>query len=515
MKKNKKHTKFKTSPLDFLDESLPAWRQEGFDSYADYLALGCWEDEPEPEFLPAEQAVLSVDHYRSEPVDEPGVKNKRIKLLAGIARDYVSTVKLAVVNDIIWLFSKGTGSYCKLSHPERAIDAFLPAEQADQLGKRDYDEILDRIRRLHFLQASPDDFNLDDNFVNCLNGIVDVASLSTIPHSSSLLFTYAVQARFIPRWEAREAPVFEQFCLSSLDGDDLKRQLLLEIIGYCCSDSTAGKCALFLKGAPDSGKSVVSEFIRHLFEDTLVSAVPLHKLSDRFNKAELFGKKLNAVGEIKAKKLGDITTFKMITGGDRIQAEYKGKDPFSYSPKAKLLFSGNALPGTGEADSTAAFTNRLIVLLFNHSVPKAEQDKQLLEKLLSERDAIFTMAMEALHELQARNFIFTLPDDSERFLTSFKEEENSVCTFIEDMCIPTPDARIFNREILRMYDAYCRANGLEARPRQQLYDALDALPGVALCRFRIGRENCRGREGIQLRAQSGTLEQNLESPMAQ
>lgn len=515
MKKNKKHPKFKASPLDFLDESLPMWRREGFDSYDEYVRFGCWADEPEPEFLPTESDVHAVDRYRSEPANEPGVKNRRIKSLARIARDFVSTVKLAVVNDVIWVFSEETGAYDKLAHPERAIDAFLPIEQADHLGKRDYEEIVERIRRLDCLQTIPDRFNCDPNLVNCSSGIVDVASLSTIPHSSTLFFTYAVQARFIPRWETREAPVFEQFCSSSLGGDVLKRKLLLEIIGYCCCDSAAGKCALFLKGAPDSGKSVIAEFIRHLFDDTLVSAVPLHKLSDRFNTAELFGKKLNIVGEVKAKKLSDITSFKMVTGGDRMQAEHKGKDPFYYSPKAKLLFSGNALPGTAEADSTAAFTNRLVVLLFNYSVPKEEQDKFLLEKLLSERDEIFTMAMEALHELRARNFIFTLPADSESFLVALKYSGNSVRAFVQDLCIQTPDARIFNRDILAAYESFCRANGLEVRPRHQLYDALDALPGVVPCRLRIGKENCHGRIGLQLRAQGGTMEQNPESTAAQ
>ena len=113
-----------------------------------------------------------------------------------------------------------------------------------------------------------------------------------------------------------------------------------------------------MKGEPDSGKSVVANFITQLFQPELISNVPLHKLSERFFKAELFGKKLNVAGEIQGKQLTEIATFKSITGGDAITGEYKGKNPFSFTPRCKLLFAGNALPGTSESDATKAFVNR-------------------------------------------------------------------------------------------------------------------------------------------------------------
>ena len=234
----------------------------------------------------------------------------------------------------------------------------------------------------------------------------------------------------------------------------------------------------------------------------LISAVQLHQLSDRFAKAELFGKKLNVSGEIQGKKLREITTFKCITGGDRIEAEYKGKDLFSFVPRCKLLFAGNTLPTTSESDATRAFVNRLTILLFNHSIPKEDQDKDLLDKLLAEKDAIFTLAMDALRDLKERNYCFTLPDESKEFLNSFEERGNSLQAFLKDCCVVEAEARIFNVDLYQAYVRYCQKNGLEEFSREKLYEMLSGVPGVTMKRIRIRTENRWGHVGIGIRDQT-------------
>lgn len=525
-KKAKKYTSlafsdtFTKKIMKQFDPDAAEWEREGFDCYADYLAMGDWEDEPEPELSLHKNSINTTPCcvQRGEVVDEElSIKNKRLQKLSRLAKGFAELFGVVVVGEDLYAYDDERGCYAALCHPERAIEQTLSSVQADQLSSRDFEEIVNRIRRMPYRQRSADDFNSNPFAINCRNGVVDLTPPRTTLRRSSPqdMFTYCVEARYIPRRSERSTPVFESFCETSLEGDLNKRRLLLEMIGYICGDSNAGKCALFLKGEPNSGKSVMADFICQLFGPELVSNVPLHKLSDRFNIAELFGKKVNVCGEIKAKKLTDITIFKMVTGSDRIQAEFKGQDPFTFRPRCKMLFSGNALPGTREADSTAAFANRLVVLLFNQSIPDDEQDKGLADKLWTERDSIFSAAVDAYGELAGNNFVFTLPDDSGAFLRAFKYAENSVRAFLEDQCICDPNAKVFNCNLLAAYKRYCHENGLEERPRQQLYDAVDALPGVTARRLRIGRENLRGRVGVKLRPVGGTLEQNFEFAAAE
>ncbi len=137
-----------------------------------------------------------------------------------------------------------------------------------------------------------------------------------------------------------KCPVLEDFCRSSLDGDPKKRQLLLEMIGYICSDLTVGKCAFFIQGQPNSGKSVIAEFISRLFDPSLVSNIPLHQLGERFSRAELAGKKVNIAGEIAGRALRDISIFKSVTGSDRITGEFKGKEPLLFHPPVQAAIRG-------------------------------------------------------------------------------------------------------------------------------------------------------------------------------
>ena len=209
--------------------------------------------------------------------------------------------------------------------------------------------------------------------------------------------------------------------------------------------------------------------LTHLIGEDLVSSVQLDSLSGRFNRAQLANKKLNYCGEIKATKLHDIAVFKMITGGDRIEGELKGKDAFFFTPSCKLVFSGNALPGTTEADATKAFTNRLVVLLFNQSIPKEKQDKSLLEKMLGEKDSIFTLAIYSLHDLKRRNYQFTLPQESVEYIEGFSHSENSVLSFIEECCEIGNDQRAFNVDLVSAYSKFCKENGLEQYDRGKFF----------------------------------------------
>lgn len=433
--------------------------------------------------------------------------NKRAWRLTRIAQALIQDLTLSVLdNREILRYDMATGAYLKVRDPLQFICAALPEIDAGNLPIKDLKEIAEYIRispRAKHLVA--DHLNSNEWLVNCKNGVIDLKNRDLIPHSPHFNFTYSVKANYLYNTDIC-CPNFEYFCQTSLEGDPQKRMLLLEIIGYCCCDSIAGKCALFFKGEADSGKSVLLTFIEQLFQSETIANIPLHKIADRFSTAELCGKKLNCAGEIKGKKLADITIFKSLTGGDRISGERKGQDPFYFSPRCKLLFSGNALSGTIETDATAAFVNRLVVLLFNKSIPKDQQDKNLGEKLWNERDAIFTLAIQTLYALQKRNFIFTKPDDSRAYLEAFSMKANSVQSFVADCCQVGPNLRVFNIDLLTAYSTYCRANGLEEYGKTRFYEFLDAIPGVYATRFRKETQNRHGRIGIALKNKGMQLE---------
>ena len=417
-------------------------------------------------------------------------------------------------NDGVFAYEDELGYYQPVPQLTTWLANFFPDMTTRSLLANDLREIAQRLTWRQDLRCSRDQLNWHRELVNLENGVFDLSSGELLEHDPRHHFTYLVKASYIDDPDRISCPAFEEFCRTSLDSDSAKRQLLLETIGYICSDLTAGKCAFFLQGQPNSGKSIVAEFVGRLFDPSLVSNIPLHQLGERFFRAELAGKKVNIAGEIAGRALRDISLFKSVTGSDRIMGELKGRDPFYFTPQCKLLFAGNTLPRTTETDTTAAFVNRLKILLFNRSIPPQQQDKQLPDKLWRERDAIVTLALRAMQELMERNFVFTLPEDSKSFLESFTNRSNVLSGFLEECCILSPKARVFNVELFNAFLEYCEQNGLEALSRSQFYDLLSGVPGVYAKRIRIGKENRQGHVGIAIKKSGfpGTLEHPPRTP---
>lgn len=404
-------------------------------------------------------------------------------------------------------YQEGGGYYKPINNLEAFLANVLPPNVTRNLLSRNLCEIAERLGWEKAIRCDLDDYNHDPHVVNLENGVFNIASSELIEHDPSFRFTYQINARYLEGEVS--CPEFERFCQTSLDGDPAKRRLLLEFIGYICIDANNGKCALFFKGQPNSGKSVISSFIIRLPGKKLVSNIPLHQLGDRFFRAELAGKKLNVAGEIAGRALQDISIFKSITGNDRIAGEFKGCDPFYFTPHCKMLFSGNTLPLTTEVDATAAFVNRIRVLLFNSSTPPEKQDKQLPDKLWEEKDPIVTLALDAVCELIERGFEFTQPEDSKQFLDSLTMRGNVIQAFIDERCVLGPNERVFNVELYAAFEAFCKRNGLERLSRTKFYELLSGIPYVTGKRIRIGNENRQGHVGIALKKEApdgGTLE---------
>ena len=495
----------------FDDESFDDGEGENLE-----ISKQMWEEiNKEWESKNSGQTGPKANRGNEEPSPTAKSPRRRANFFADLVDQIVKAKVLLFTEDgAPFAYDEDLGCYQPVPQLTAWLANFFPEITTRSLLANDIREIAQRLTWRQDLQYRRDNFNRSKELVNLENGVFNLETGELLEHDPRFRFTYQVSASYLQDPEYINCPTFEAFCRSSLDGDPQKRQLLLEMIGYICSDMTVGKCAFFLKGQPNTGKSVISEFIGRLFDPSLISDVPLHELGGKFSRAQLAGKKVNISGEIAGRALSDIAIFKSVTGRDRIMGEFKGKDPFYFAPTCKLLFAGNTLPRTTEADTTAAFANRLVVLLFNQSIPPEQQDKNLLDRLWLESDSIVTLALHAMQDLMGRNFVFTLPGDSGAFLASFSNRSNVLSDFLEECCTLSPDARVFNVDLFAAFVDYCARNGLEALSRSQFYDLLSGVPGVYAKRIRIGKENRQGHIGIGLkkRSVSGTSEQMGQPP---
>src|SRR5699024_4107333 len=95
---------------------------------------------------------------------------------------------------------------------------------------------------------------------------------------------------------------------------------------------------------------------------------------ERFKTAELFGKLANIGDDISSEYIPDASVFKKLVTGESISAEKKGQDPFDFINYSKLLFSANEIPRLGRGEDSGALARRLIIIPFNASFSKEDED---------------------------------------------------------------------------------------------------------------------------------------------
>jgi putative DNA primase/helicase len=157
-----------------------------------------------------------------------------------------------------------------------------------------------------------------------------------------------------------------------------------ELVSQLIMPASGRRKACYLTGGPNTGKSTLIDNLQGaVVGRTNTTNFALQDLGGKNQRACLYGKAMNVCADLPAEPMKGVSVFKQITGGDRISAEHKYKDPFSFTPHCHLLFSGNGpimAPGAGDA-----FWDRWLVFPFendfskgtgNH-VPKHELDARL------------------------------------------------------------------------------------------------------------------------------------------
>ena len=380
--------------------------------------------------------------------------------------------------------------------------AFEDSNWQAYLGAGVMKKIINGLKTDPDLQKAEEDFSHPE-YIRFKNEVWDIKSGTYLHKTDNLLFSRYIDASPSEQL-CEESPVLCDFCMSvfSEEKAKAKKRVLYEIIGFLISDLPNIKKAVFFIGVPNSGKSVMLRFISRLVGEGNVSHVSLSEFSQRFSIVEMYGKALNTCGEVPAAPMSGkaLDVFKSITGGDKMQLESKGRQPFSGIVTAKILCAGNNLPTFTKIDGTSSVIERIHVLRFDNSVEDEDRDLQLEEKLWAERDLIVRHALEALKDFVLHDMNFIMLDDEIQMLELLYDMTNPIQSFIES-CI------IFGEEyavhVTDVYDAYCefaKNNALPELERTEFKNLMIAQPDIKIGKKRrLGKKSPRiCFEGIKL-----------------
>lgn len=302
------------------------------------------------------------------------------------------------------------------------------------------------------------ELNSNPFIINLKNGLYNVLEHTLSEHTPEYYSTIQMNVSYDPK---ADCPLFKKFLSDSMGGDMEQVALLQEMLGYFLIPINSAQKCFVIVGAAGAGKSVLLRVLNELLlGKENVSNVSWQSLNERFKTAELFGKLANIFADLPTKNIDDNGVFKALVGEDYLTVEKKNKNPFSFQSTARLLFSCNTIP-KNYGDKSEGFYRRLIIIRFRHTVPQEKRDPNLIDKFRSEADGIFMFALEGLMRLMKNNYHFSETDVNREELQQYREESDSVLSFVKECCDLDDTAETGSTELFNGYKAYCEECGMK------------------------------------------------------
>jgi putative DNA primase/helicase len=257
-------------------------------------------------------------------------------------------------------------------------------------------ERLARADRRH--AATVEMWDADPFLLNTPGGVVDLRTGKTVPHSPDLHMTKITAVA-----PGGNCPAWRRFLTTVTSGDKALEAFLARVIGYSLTGVTKEHALFFFYGSGGNGKGVFLNSVSHILRDYAVTA-PIETFmssgGDRHptDLAGLRGARVVTAQETEEGRRWAENKIKSLTGGDPISARFMRQDFFTFVPQFKLVIAGNHKPGLRNVDE--AIRRRLHLIPFTVTIPAAERDPDLPEKLKAEWPGILAWAIKGCLEWQ-------------------------------------------------------------------------------------------------------------------
>jgi putative DNA primase/helicase len=344
-------------------------------------------------------------------------------------------------------------------------DNEIGKEMKSFIGKRARRSYIQDSMKLLEFEVFKNASELEQRFelINLSNGMLDVQEKKLLPHEKKYYSRTQIPIEYR---SGADAPMFKQFLHEIFKDDLTKAQAVQEFAGYILLPRIFIHASLFMLGSGGNGKSVLINTISKLVGRDNISALELHQFSDKFLLGILRNKLLNISTEVQTRTAVDDNILKQVISGDLVQADVKFKDPITFRPIAKHIFSMNDIPVI--TDRTNAFKRRLIVLKFNQVFEGEAADKFLEEKLSKELPGILNWALEGLSRVLVKKDIFC-SDQMEKDKHEFLRSLNPVLCFVEEVCEMGEGFSVGRNELFNAYRQWSRGSGLQPLGKNKFY----------------------------------------------
>lgn len=331
-------------------------------------------------------------------------------------------------------------------------------------------QIKEAIKRIRFspqLQIDlTEEFWKGQGDVNLVNEVYDVYKQRSVPLRSEYKFDYFINIRYIPHCKLENAPVFKRYVQTSIGMEQY--ECLMRVLGYCLSSLTKGRKAFVFYGIGRTGKSTILNVLEAVIGGGLVSHEPFHTMSSERSKAHYEGKRINISRETSTKVNRNEESFKSLISCEYTTGSEKFEKQKDFIPTLSFIFAGNTDLEFAHMDD--AILDRLVYLIFNKEIPEDQIDLDLEEKLLAEKDIIFSLALDSLKGLIADKYDFKMASIAAEHIKHRRFLIHSAESFLAEKCKLSEAGKVSKVKLYDTYVSFCKSNALKPDGRNSFYE---------------------------------------------
>lgn len=314
--------------------------------------------------------------------------------------------------------------------------------------------------------------------LNVQNGTLDLRTGIPHEHDPADLITKIGRVAWSPESDETDEK-WTAFLSASTLADATMTAYMQKAAGYCMTGDTSQEVLFLFHGPPGAGKGTYENALATCLGDYATTTsfdTWTHKAGaaqQRPDLAALAGARFVSCSEASAERRLDEGVISNATGGDKVSACHKYKDPFDYRPLYKLALLVNKPPRINHVAEETGIWRRLKRIPFEHKVTKGEKDTDLkpyFRDPLRGAPAVLRWCVAGAVEYM-RDRKLVEPERVVEATEALRQENDPLKDFIASACVVVPgdkDTWIPSARLRALYETWAKESGIRDR------DLLDA-----------------------------------------
>lgn len=369
-----------------------------------------------------------------------------------IGESLIEKYHLIKYNDIIYGYENGY--YRPADYLRKYIrDEFIGIKNAQVSEVVSYISDMKMIRR--------EDVKIDPYIINLNNTRLDIRTGVCIDFDPMVYEFNRIPVNYDPsaHCEDLDKMLNKVFC-----GDRGIIDLFEEIFGYTLIRHARYQKGFLFIGGGSNGKSTVLNLIKAFYGPGNYSAIPLERVTERFNTIQLEHMFCNIGDDVDNKTVKDTGTLKKLFSGDALLVERKGETPYSTELPATHIYSANVIPKS--FDKSDGFYRRFVLIPFNAKLSPDDEDydPNIVDKITTPEalSYLLNIGIRGAQRLMKRGK-FTETQSVIDVLEQYKKDNSTVLSWIDDAMLDEDYFLIKPKEVLYSeFSDWCKVSGIKS-----------------------------------------------------